>query len=81
MKIYLEESIFNQLKETYNKTMINKKELSIELGVSVSTINNYIVQGYGVPEYVKLGNAKNAKVLFPIASVASFLSQTIKVAA
>ncbi|MBT5491435.1 hypothetical protein HOK00_03885 [bacterium] len=80
MKIYLEEAIFTQLKETYNKTMITKKELAHELTVSVSTINNYIVQGYGIPDYVKLGDAKNAKVLFPIANVASYLSQTIKVA-
>jgi hypothetical protein len=37
------------------------------------------MQGYGIPKYKKIGNAKNAKVIFPILEVARFLSQTVEV--
>ena len=76
---YINKAIYEDLTSRYQKTTLNKKELANELGVSVSTINNCIVQGYGV-EYVKLGEAKNAKVVYPIICVAEYLSNTIKVA-
>lgn len=77
---YINKAIYEDLINRYQKTTINKRELANELGVSVSTVNNNIVQGYGV-EYVKLGEAKNATVVFPIICVANYLSNTIKVAA
>ena len=77
---YINKAIFEDLQSRYKKVSINKKELAHEMGVSISAINNCIVQGYGVPEYKKLGNAKNARVIFPIICVAEYLSQTIKVA-
>ena len=51
-----------------------------ELGISYSTIDGYIAKGYGIPNYKKLGKAKNAKVVFNIIDVAKFLSETIKTA-
>ena len=48
--------------------------------MSVSSINSYISKGEGIPEYIKVGNAKNGKVLFPIVNVVNYLSNTIKVA-
>jgi len=77
---YIDEAIYQDLINRYKKVALNKKELAYELGVSVSTISNCIVKGYGLPEYNKLGNATNAKVLFPIIAIAKFLSNTIKVA-
>ena len=76
---YINKAIYEDLINRYQKTTINKKELANELGVSVSTINNCIVKGYGV-EYVKLGKAKNATVAYPIICVADYLSNTIKAA-
>ena len=78
---YINETIYEDLIKRYNKTTLSKSELANELGVSVSSISAYIVKGYGIPEYTKIGNAKNAKVLFPIVCVAKYLSNTIKVAA
>lgn len=78
--ISLQNAIYQELKDRYNKSLITKAELATELSCSVSAINNYICKGYGIPEYKKIGNAKNAPVLFPIASVASFLSNTVRVA-
>ncbi|WP_281951396.1 helix-turn-helix transcriptional regulator [Nitrosophilus kaiyonis] len=70
--------IYEDLKNRYGRTVIGKKELAKELGVSISTIDNYISRGYGIPPYKKLGAAHNARVIFNIVDVANFLSQTIK---
>lgn len=78
---YIDKAICEDLLNRYNKTTLSKSELANELGVSVSSINTYIKKGYGIPEYTKFGNAKNAKVLFPIVCVAKYLSDTISVAA
>lgn len=75
-----QELIYNDLKTRYNKATMSKTEMAQELGISYSTIDNYIARGYGLPNYKKLGNAKNAKVVFNIIDVAEFLSQTIKTA-
>lgn len=59
---------------------LTKKQLAEVLQVSVSSINNYIVKGEGIPGYVKVGTGKNGKVLFPAFNVAEYLSNTISVA-
>lgn len=75
-----QELIYNDLKSRYNKSTLSKKEMATELGISYSTIDGYISKGYGIPNYKKLGTAKNAKVVFNIIDVSEFLSQTIKTA-
>lgn len=77
---YIDEAVYKELLHKYNKSAITKKELADELSMSEASISAYIVKGHGIPEYRKIGNAKNGKVLFPIASVAKFLSNTIRVA-
>lgn len=61
------------LYETYGKLAISKKELSQELGISVRTLNTRISQNMGIPAYIK-GNARNAKIMFPIAEVAKYMN-------
>jgi len=80
MERYFSEKIYTELTQRYNKATLNKKELSNELGVSVSSINSYIVKGTGIPEYIKVGTGKNGKVLFPVVNVVDYLSNTIRVA-
>jgi len=72
--------IYQDLQTRYKKSTLSKKEMATELGISYSTIDGYIAKGYGIPNYKKLGTAKNAKVVFNIIDVADFLSQTIKTA-
>ncbi len=72
--------IYEDLKSRYNKATLTKKELAKEFTVSVSTIDLYISKGIGVPNYKKLGKAKNAKVVFNIIDVAEYLAQTIQTA-
>ncbi len=75
-----QELIYNDLKTRYKKSTLSKAEMANELGISYSTIDGYIARGFGIPNYKKLGKAKNAKVIFNIIDVAEFLSQTIKTA-
>lgn len=80
MRNYFSKTIHEDFKSRYNKSTLTKKELANELGISVSSINNYIVKGVGIPEYIKVGTGKNGTVLFPIVNVVDYLSNTIKVA-
>jgi len=80
MNRYFSEQIHTDLKQRYNKSTLTKKELANELGISVSSINSYIVKGTGIPEYIKVGTGKNGKVLFILPAVVDYLSNTIKVA-
>jgi len=73
-------TILEELRERYGKATLSKREMANELGVSMSTLDLYISKGYGVPNYKKLGKAKNAKMVFSIVDVAKFLADTIKVA-
>lgn len=77
---YFDELICKRLAEKYGKSVLNKTELSHELGISVSTINNYISKGFGLPNFVKIGRSANGSVIFPIEEIAMFLTNTVKVA-
>jgi predicted DNA-binding transcriptional regulator AlpA len=72
--------IYNDLQTRYKRATISKREMANELGISYSTIDNYIAKGYGIPNYKKLGKKANSKVVFSLIDVAEFLSQTIKTA-
>ena len=70
--------IYEELRKKYKRMTISKSEMSNELGISNSTLDLYISKGIGLPNYKKLGTAKNAKVIFNIIDVADFLANTIK---
>ena len=75
-----QELIYKDLKTRYKRSTLSKREMAHELGISYSGIDNMIAKGYGLPEYKKLGDKKNSKVIFAIINVSEFLSQTIKAA-
>lgn len=72
--------ILQELQTRYKRATISKREMAHELNISYSTIDGYISRGYGLPSYIKMGKAKNAKVVFSLIDVSEFLSQTIKTA-
>lgn len=76
---YFSEIRYQRLVEKYNKSVLTKKELSEELGISVSSINSYIVKGTGIPQYTKIGTGTKGRVLFPIENVVEFLDNTLLV--
>lgn len=74
------ELLYHTLLAKYKKLVLNKKELSIELGISVSCINYRIINGLGLPAYKK-GSGKCGRIGFPIINVAGFIVENnIKVA-
>ncbi len=74
------QTIYMSLRETYNKVGLSKSELAKEFGIGLSTVSKMMAEGMGLPNYKKIGNAKNSRVIFPLADVAEFLSDTVKVA-
>ena len=75
---YYDQKLEELLVTQYGITL-TKKNLSEVLHISVSSINNYIVKGSGLPNYTKIGTSKNGTVLFPVINVVDYLSNTIKV--
>jgi predicted DNA-binding transcriptional regulator AlpA len=72
------EKLYEYLQTKYKRVVLSRSEMAKELGISNSTLDLYIAKGTGLPNYRKLGKAKNAKVVFNLIDVADFLSQTIK---
>ncbi|MDT8338895.1 MAG: hypothetical protein RQ763_06825 [Sulfurimonas sp.] len=72
------ERLYEYLLKKYKRAVISKVEMASELGISSSTLDLYIAKGTGLPNYKKLGKAKNAKVVFNLLDVADFLTKTIK---
>jgi len=70
--------IYIQLRAKYNKERIGKKELAVELNISVSTINYRISNKLDLPNYQK-GFGKRSGVFFPLIEVAKYLVKTVKV--
>ena len=70
--------MFEQLKADGYSLFISKKEYAEIIGCSVSAVDNYIKQGYGIPDFKKIGDAKNARVLFNLIDVVNYLSATQK---
>lgn len=68
------EQTYIYLKEKYNRTVLGKKEMANELNISPSTLDLYMSKGMGLPKYKKLGNAKNARVIFNIYDLAVYLN-------
>ena len=72
------EAFYSELKAEGYPLLISKKQYATIAGCSISTVDNQIKLGYGLPNYKKMGEAKNAKVMFSLISVANFFaSKTI----
>ena len=75
------QALFDDLKAEGYSLNISKKQYAEVLGCSVSAVDNYIAKGYGIPDYRKIGHAKNARVIFSLRDVAEYLAaQTVKTA-
>ncbi|MCK5111176.1 MAG: hypothetical protein KAQ94_06615 [Arcobacteraceae bacterium] len=72
------EMIFKSLRDKYNIT-VTKKELAQILSSSVSFIDKCIMKGENIPNYKKLGNSQNSKIIFNLADVVDYICNTTKV--
>ena len=68
---------FESLKSEYKTLMLTKKELSKVLGISESTINSYLSKNINLPDYKKMADGKNSRVMFPLMNVAKYLTENI----
>ena len=75
----VKERIFDYLKGKYKRLLISKYEFAAEMGIGRSTLDLYMAKGVGLPSYKKLGDAKNARVVFNVIDVAEFLASTVKI--
>jgi hypothetical protein len=73
------DTMYRTLREKYGRTMITKKEVANEMYCSVSTIENGMRRGYGIPKYKKIGDPVTGTVRFNIMDVAEFLAQSEEV--
>lgn len=70
-----------ELKADGYTLFISKKQYAKIAKCSVSKVDINIKNGYGLPNYKKMGTAKNAQVLFSLIDVANyFASQTVQTA-
>jgi len=74
------QTLVEQLFKLYNKVVFSKENLAKLMDVSISYISKCIQRGYGIPNYKKLGNKQNSKIIFNINDVAAFLADTTKTA-
>jgi len=74
------DTIQQQLYSKYKRLTLSKSEVAQEMGIGLSTLNKYMAEGMNLPNYKKIGTAKNSRVIFNVADVAEFLADTIKVA-
>ena len=73
--------IYDELKADGYNSQVTKKEYAEIVRCSVSAVDKYIAGGYGIPDYKKIGHQKNARVLFALRDVATYLvSQNVKTA-
>ncbi len=69
-------TLVQQLFQLYKKVVFTRLDLAKLMDVSISYIAKSIARGYGVPNYKRLGNKQNSKVIFNINDVAEFLADT-----
>jgi hypothetical protein len=74
------ETLYTELRGDGYSLMVSKKDYADIISCSLSSVDNYIRDGYGCPNYKKLGKAKNSKVLFSLIDVANYLAQTVRTA-
>lgn len=73
--------IYDELKAEGYPLLIDKRQYAEILNISTSSIDNYIKHGHNLPNFKKLGKAKNAKIVFSLRDVAEFIAaQTVKTA-
>ncbi|WP_170020758.1 hypothetical protein [Campylobacter sp. RM16190] len=58
------------------KQSLNRQETAKALGIGVSTLDLRIKEGRNLPEYIKIGDAKNSRIVFTLVSIAQFLTES-----
>ena len=65
--------ILEYLKKRIDKVMLTKKEVALLLGVSTTTIDNYIKREMNSLSFIKFGKGSKSPIRFHLTSIATFL--------
>lgn len=57
----------------YNKTTLNRKEVSEELSISLSTLENHINEGTLPIRFKRIGTGPKSRYVFPIKEISNYL--------
>lgn len=60
----------------HSKLGLTRKETAKELGISLSFLDKLLREGTGLPIYKKIGKSQKPRIVFPIDSVAGFMTIT-----
>ena len=66
---FFEQTLKSLERQYEGKQSLNRKETAKALGIGVSTLDLKIKEGRDLPEYIKIGNAKNSRIIFPLAGL------------
>jgi len=55
------------------KQTLDRKQTAEAIGIGLSTLDLRIKDGRKLPRYIKIGDAKNSRIVFPLLSIAEFL--------
>ena len=53
---------------------MDRKQTAKAIGIGLSTLDLRIKDGRNLPRYIKIGDAKNSRIVFPLLSIAEFLT-------
>ena len=59
----------------FKKLILSPEQTAEIIGVSISTLYNWRVQGVG-PQFRKNSNGKRAKIMYPKRAIAEFMTET-----
>lgn len=73
---FFEKTIQSLERQFMGKQSLNRQETAKALGIGVSTLDLRIKEGRNLPEYIKIGDAKNSRIVFTLVAIAQFLANS-----
>jgi len=67
-------AFYSELRAEGYSLLISKKQYASIARCSISTVDNKIKLGYGLPNYKKMGSAKNSTILFNLIDIANYFT-------
>ena len=71
------DNTYTYLASKYSTLGLTRENLATELTCSVSTIDRLLKEGRGLPSYMRIGEGKRARIIFPVAEVAKFMESNV----
>lgn len=71
---YFEQTLKSLERQFPKKMSLNRRETAKALGIAVSTLDLRIKDCRDLPSFVKIGSAKNSRLVFTLTSIAEYLT-------